>query len=140
MVESCLGVALLSVVALVAVPDVGVNLLVLTGVFGDCVVVGLIDSFFVLVLEIVDVLVTVEKPVELLNSFSDSVLDVDKIFVGSVLEVEDGTVSFVVILVEVSFSLKVLTVVAVTSVEEIVGLDLIDEPVVVHVVVPSFVT
>ena len=110
LVESCLGVALLSVVALVVVPDVGVDPPVLIFVFVDCVVVGLVDSCFVPVCEIVDVLVTVEVLTELVDSSVDVVLDVDKLSVDSVLEVEDWLACFVVIPVEVP------------SVEEIVGL------------------
>ena len=54
MVENCLGVVLFSAVVLVAVPDVGVNVLVLTIVFRGCVVAGVIDSLVVLMLEIDD--------------------------------------------------------------------------------------
>ena len=46
-VESCVGVVWLSIVVLVALPDIDVGVLVLT-----VVVVGLLDSFFELVLEI----------------------------------------------------------------------------------------
>ena len=54
MVENCLGVVLFSAVVPVAVPDVGVNVLVLTIVFRGCVVAGVIDSLVVLMLEIDD--------------------------------------------------------------------------------------
>lgn len=110
LLESCLGVALLSVLALVVVPDVGVDRPELIFVFVDCVVVGLVDSWFVPVCESVDVLVTVEVLTELVGSSVDVALDVDKLSVDSVLEVEDWLACFVVIPVEDP------------SVEEIVGL------------------
>ena len=89
-VESCMGVVRLSVVVLVALPVVDVSVLVLT-----VVVVGLLDSFFELVLEIGVVSLVVIVVVLDVSLIVGGMVDwVDE----TVVEEETNVVSFVVFL------------------------------------------
>lgn len=94
MVEGCVEVVGFSVVVLVTVPDVDVSVLALT-----VVVIGLLDSFFELVLEIDDaVSPIVVVPVVDVSLIVGGMVDwVDEI----VVEEEINVVSFVVFLLAV---------------------------------------
>ena len=90
-----MGVVLLSVVVLVAVPDVGVNVLVLTVVFRGCIVVGLTDSLIAVVFEIDDVVLLVVVVAAVVSLIVGGMVDwVDEI----VVEEEPNVVFFVVFL------------------------------------------
>ena len=90
-----MGVVLLSVVVLVAVPDVGVNVLVLTVVFRGCIVVGLTDSLIAVVFEIDDVVLLVIVVAAVVLLIVGGMVDwVDEI----VVEEEPNVVFFVVFL------------------------------------------
>ena len=93
--ENCLGFVLLSVVVLVAVPDVGVNVLVLTVVFRGCIVVGLTDSLIAVVFEIDDVVLLVVVVAAVVSLIVGGMVDwVDEI----VVEEEPNVFFFVVFL------------------------------------------
>ena len=86
-----MGVVLLSVVVLVAVPDVGVNVLVLTVVFRGCIVVGLTDSLIAVVFEIDDVVLFVVVVAAVVSLIVGGMVDwVDEI----VVEEEPNVVFF----------------------------------------------
>ena len=137
MVENCLGVVLLSVVARLFVVNAVVK------VEDKSVVFFLVDKLLLFVIKVVMdvevcgvgviagdepfvadlVLGVVNGPVFFAVTKLLVTIEVLAELVGSVLEVEDGSVCFVVIPVEVRFTLEVPASVEVSLVEEMVGLD-----------------
>ena len=137
MVENCLGVVLLSVVARLFVVNAVVK------VEDKSVVFFLVDKLLLFVIKVVMdvevcrvgviagdepfvadlVLGVVNGPVFFVVTKLLVTIEVLVELVGSVLEVEDGSVCFVVIPVEVRFTLEVPACVEVSLVEEMVGLD-----------------